>query len=301
MNKWIITRREFLKSSALAGISAVALTGCQQVARTKTNLRFGIVTDSHYADADMRDNRYYRESTDKMLECVDLMNEQKVDFLIELGDFKDQDEPAVEERTISHLRTIEQTFQKFDGTTYHVLGNHDMDSISKEQFLENITNTKISAKSTWYSFDNKGIHFIVLDANFLSDGTPYDHGNFVWNETYIPQAQLSWLTDDLAATRLPSITFCHQQLGGRGGTYVRNSQEVRNIFEQSGKVLAAFNGHEHNGGYASIEGIHYYTLKAVVDGSGSENSAYAIVEVLPDNNIIITGYRKAIGKDFSQT
>jgi hypothetical protein len=300
MNKWIITRREFLKSSALAGLSAITLTGCQQASRTKTNLRFGIVTDSHYADADMRDNRYYRESTDKMLECVDLMNEQKVDFLIELGDFKDQDEPAVEERTISHLCTIEQVFQKFKGPSYHVLGNHDMDSISKEQFLENITNTKISAGSTWYSFDNKGIHFIVLDANFLSDDTPYDHGNFTWNETYIPQAQLSWLTDDLAETRLPSIAFCHQQLGGRGGTYVRNSEAVRNIFEQSGKVLAAFNGHEHNGGYTSIEGIHYYTLRAVVDGSGDENNSYAIIEVLPDNNIIVTGYRKAIGKDFSQ-
>ena len=301
MNKWIITRREFLKSSALAGISATTLAGCQQMFGTKTNLRFGMVTDSHYADTNMRDNRYYRESTDKMRECVDLMNEQKVDFLIELGDFKDQDEPAVEERTISHLRTIEKVFQEFNNPKYHVLGNHDMDSISKEQFLANIKNTKIPVQSNYYSFDNKGIHFIVLDANFLADDTPYDHGNFIWNNTYIPQAQLSWLTDDLAKTKLPSIVFCHQQLGGKGGTYVRNSQEVRNIFQQSGKVLAAFNGHEHNGGYTSIEGIHYYTLKAVVDGSGSENNSYAIVEVLPDNNIIVTGYRKAISKDFSQS
>ena len=29
----------------------------------------------------------------KLSECVDLMNEQKVDFLIELGDFKDQGNP----------------------------------------------------------------------------------------------------------------------------------------------------------------------------------------------------------------
>ena len=49
-----------------------------------------------------------------------------------------------------------------------------------------------------------------------------------------------------------------------------------------------------------MEGIHYYTLKAVVAGSGPENNAYAIVEVLPDKNIIITGYRKADSKDFSK-
>jgi hypothetical protein len=235
-----------------------------------------------------------------MTECVDLMNEQKVDFLIELGDFKDQDNPPVEEKTISHLRTIEQVFQKFNGPTYHVLGNHDVDSISKTQFQENITNTKIPVGSTYYSFDCQRIHFIVLDANFLADGTPYDHGNFNWQITHIPKAELDWLSNDLAETKLPSIIFCHQQLGGNSGTCVRNAQEVRNILQKSGKVLASFDGHEHNGGYRVVEGIHYYTLKGVVDRSGVENNAYAIVEVLPDKNIIVTGYRKAENRDFSK-
>ena len=300
MDKWIITRREFLKTTAVAGISSIAIEGCFQPSEPETNLRFGIVTDSHYADTDMRDNRYYRESADKMTECVNWMNEQKVDFLIELGDFKDQDSPAVEERTISHLRTIEQVFQKFSGPKYHVLGNHDMDSISKEQFLENITNTKIPAQQTYYSFDRKGIHFIVLDANFLADGTAYDHGNFSWNNTYLPQVELDWLKQDLADTNLPSIVFCHQQLGANSGTCVRNAQEVRNILQDSGKVLASFDGHNHDGGYRFVEGIHYYTLKAVVDGSGDENNSYAIVEILPDKNIIVTGYHKAESKNFSE-
>ena len=212
MDKWIITRREFIKTSAIAGISTLSLTGCFQPSESPKSLHFGIVTDSHYADTDMRDNRYYRESIDKMTECIDLMNEQKVDFLIELGDFKDQDDPAVEERTIAHLQAIEKVFQKFNGPTYHVLGNHDVDSLSKEQFMENITNTGIKTKSTYYSFDRKGIHFVVLDANFLPDGIPYDHGNFTWNNTVIPQSQLDWLEKDLNETKLPTITFCHQQL-----------------------------------------------------------------------------------------
>jgi len=289
-----------MKTTAIAGISTLTLAGCMQQSTQKTNLRFGIVTDSHYADTDMRDNRYYRESMDKMTECVDLMNEQKVDFLIELGDFKDQDEPAVEERTISHLKAIEQVFQKFNGPTYHVIGNHDVDSLSKEQFMANITNTGIKTKSTYYSFDHKGIHFVVLDANFLPDGTPYDHGNFVWNNTVIPQSQLDWLANDLNKTKLPTIAFCHQQLWGNTGTCVRNAGDVRNILQNSGKVLASFDGHEHNGGYKIVEGIHYYTLKGMVAGSGQENNTYAIVEVLPDKNIIVTGYRKAESRDFSQ-
>jgi len=176
-----------------------------------------------------------------------------------------------------------------------------VDSISKEQFLQNVTNTDIPARSTYYSFDRNGVHFIVLDANFLADGSDYDHGNFEWNETYVSEAELDWLRQDLAGTELPSIAFSHQQLGGLGMTDVNNAEAVRTVLQESGKVLSSFDGHNHNGGYRAIEGIHYYTLKAMVDGSGNENSSYAIVEIKPDNNIIVTGYRKAVSQDLSKT
>jgi hypothetical protein len=54
-----------------------------------------------------------------------------VDFLVELGDFKDEDDPSVEVNTISYLQAMEAVFGQFRGPIYHVLGNHDMDSISK--------------------------------------------------------------------------------------------------------------------------------------------------------------------------
>ena len=74
-------------------------------------LRFGIVTDSHYADVNTKLGRYYRQSLSKMEECVNLMRRQQVDFLIELGDLKDQDNTLDEELTISYLRAIERVFQ----------------------------------------------------------------------------------------------------------------------------------------------------------------------------------------------
>jgi 3',5'-cyclic AMP phosphodiesterase CpdA len=299
-NWWIITRRDFLKSSIAAGFSAAVLGKYSLQAFSETEMRFGIVTDSHFADADPLMNRYFRESIDKMTECVELMNEQKVDFLIELGDFKDQNTPPLEEKTISYLQAIERSFQKFNGPTYHVLGNHDMDSISKKQFLENVTNTDVPSGSTYYSFDRKGIHFVVLDAEFLADGADYDHGNYQWNEAYVSEAELDWLRKDLAGTTLPSIVFSHQQLGGLGMTDINNAGDVRKILQESGHVLAGFDGHNHNGGHNIIEGIHYYTLKAMVEGSGSENSSYAVVEILPDRNITVTGYRKAVSQDFSK-
>lgn len=299
-HNWVITRRVFLKAFAasLAGLVVAPLSCTMQIppGRRRDTARFGIVTDSHYANADTIGSRYYKHSLDKLTECVELMNAQKVDFLLELGDFKDQNNPPVEQRTITYLRAVEKVFQKFNGPTYHVLGNHDMDSISKEQFLNNVKNTSIDTAKSYYSFDYNGVHFVILDANYRTDGTDYNHGNFDWTDANIPPVELNWLRQDLAAARRPAIVFIHQLLDGTGPVYVNNAVEIRQILEQSGKILAVFQGHHHEGSYSYIEGIHYYTLKAMVEGPGEENNSYAIVEIRPDKSITVTGYRKAISK-----
>ena len=302
-HNWIITRRVFLKTSVatLASLAIAPLSCTLQTppGRRRGTVQFGIVTDSHYADADTVGSRYYRHSLGKLTECVELMNTQKVDFLVELGDLKDQNNPPVEQKTITYLRAVEKIFQKFKRPTYHVLGNHDMHSISKEQFLTNIENTSISPSKSYYSFDFNGVHFVVLDANYSSDDTDYNHGNFDWTDTNIPLVELNWLRQDLAATRGPTIVFMHQLLDSTGPVYVNNSADIRQILEQSGKVTAVFQGHHHEGSYSYIEGIHYYTLKAIVEGPGQENNSYAIVEIRPDQSITVTGYRKAVSKQLN--
>jgi len=300
---WVISRRDFLKASGvcIAGAVFSSLSSCSvidsKLYSKNGGVRFGIVSDSHYADVDDLDMRYYRQSLDKMTECIELMNRKNLDFIIELGDLKDQDTPGIEEKTIGYLLAIEKVFQKFNGATYHVMGNHDMDSLSKEQFLANVKNTKISRNRKYYSYDINGLHFIVLDSNYLEDGGDYDHGNFVWTNTNIPEEELAWLKKDLAGARGAVIVFNHQLLDGTGDHYVDNAGDVRKILEDSGKVLAVFQGHNHEGGYSLIEGIHYYTLKAMVEGSGQENNAYAVVDVYPDNNIAVKGYRKAVSRE----
>ena len=258
-----------------------------------------MVTDSHYADAPQLWNRYFRESISKMDECVALMNKLKVDFLIELGDFKDQDTPPNKENTLQYLKSIERSFQQFNGPRYHVLGNHDLDSLAKKEFLNAVDNTRITSGSGYYSFDLKGIHFIVLDANYKSDGSSYENGNFNWKDTNIPPDQIEWLETDLKSTDKPSILFVHQQLDCEGDRCVNNAREIREVLKRSRKTLVVFQGHNHSGHYSRLSGIHYYTLKAMVDGSGSENNAYAVVEVHDNGSISITGYRKAISMDLS--
>jgi len=292
-----------LKSSAatLAGLAFTPFSCTAPIGRCRRPgvVRFGIVTDCHYADADTVGTRYYRHSLDKLAECVEAMNEQKVDFIVELGDFKDQDSPPAEQKTLSYLQAVENVFCRFDGPTYHVLGNHDADSLSKTQFLNNIENTGIKSSRSYYSFDFNGVHFVVLDANYKSDGTDYDHGNFDWTDANISPVELKWLRRNMATSRGAVIILIHQLLDGAGPHYVKDAAEVRQILEQSGKVLAVFQGHHHDGGYSLINGIHYYTLKAVVEGPGPENNSYAIVEMRQDMSITVTGYCKAVDKQLA--
>jgi predicted phosphodiesterase len=290
---WVISRRGFLRSAVAAALASLSCTPGHRSTRSARTARFGMVTDCHYADAAPVGKRFYRESLGKLSECVDRMNAERVDFLIELGDFKDQNKPVVEQKTLLHLQSIESVFRRFQGPRYHVLGNHDVDSISKQQFLSHVQNTGIKSGRNYYSFNVRGLHFIVLDANYRPDGSDYDHGNFDWTNANVPDQELEWLRRDLAACPGRAIVFIHQRLDGTGPAFVKNASQVRQILRASGRVLAVFQGHDHEGDYQQIDGILYYTLKAVVEGSGPDNNSYAIVEVHPDHSITVTGYRKA--------
>jgi len=256
-------------------------------------LRFGLVTDTHYADIEPRGTRPYRESAAKLRDAVARLNGERLDFLLELGDFKDMSEPPVEAQTLEYLRTIESVFAGFNGPRYHVLGNHDEDSISKTQFLEIVENTGIPKDRSYYAFEKKGVRIIVLDACFSADGTPYERGRFEWADCNIPAAEIGWLERELSVSSAPAIVCIHQQLDGEGEYFVKNAADVRRVLEASGKVLAVFQGHRHEGMFTRINGLPYYTLKGMIEGSGPDQTAFAVVEVEPDREIRITGFHKA--------
>lgn len=296
-----ISRREFF---TITGITAAGLFITPEIiamSGKKPLLRFGMISDSHYADR-VTGNRFCQQSLSKVKEFVDLANQKKLDFIIELGDFKDQDIIPIEINTLKYLSDIESVFQKFDGPTFHVLGNHDMDSISKKQFLEGVVNTGISSEKGFYSFYLNRVHFIVLDANYTIDGTGYDRGNFDWKESFIPTPQLNWLKEELNSNEFPTIVFVHQNLdeseSKEHNCNVQNAAEVRRILEQSEKVLCVFQGHIHKEIYNYINGIHYYSVNAVVDGDGPENNAYQIVTIYKNGSLIVDGFRRASYRSF---
>ncbi|MHB9029417.1 MAG: metallophosphoesterase [Candidatus Latescibacterota bacterium] len=275
--KPVLTRRSFLALGNAAGIGlAAGSSGCASARKggaSGDTLRFGVITDLHYADREPWTVRHYRDSLAKLEECVRVMNGARPAFLIELGDIIDKAEKDIE---TGYLRTVNDAFGKFRGPRYYVLGNHDVATFSKEEFL-----ALSGAPGGVYAFDAGEYRGIVLDGNFNPDGGDYKAGNFNWTESYIHAAQREWLGKELErAGDRRVLVFVHQNLHDESNPHgVKNAPEVRSILERAGNVIAVFQGHDHAGDLRTVNGIPYITFEAAVDGPGLENNAFTLVTV----------------------
>lgn len=260
-------------------------------ADSKPALRLGLVTDLHYADKQPAGTRHYRESLPKLAEAVEKFAAAKVDFVVELGDLIDA--ASTVETELGYLATINKTFSSLACPRYYVLGNHCVDMLTKDEFLAGI-----ERKSSYYSFDAGPAHFVVLDACFTSDGKPYGRKNSKWTDANIPRDELDWLAADLKKTALPTIVLAHQRLDIGGAHVVRNAAYVRTLLASSGMVQAVFQGHSHKNDYQEIDGIHYCTLVAMVEGSGETSSGYSTLEMFPSGDLRLTGFRHQASRDW---
>ena len=292
------SRRLFIEG--IGAFVAVPLVGCVSgKPGAKPLVRFGFVTDCHYAEIPYAKRPYpvgdaaYSESAKKLAECVAVMNREKPDFMIELGDFKDMG-PS-KEATLGYLDKIEKVFSGFNGPRYHVAGNHDFDCLTTEEFFSRIPNDGKVSKTGYYSFKRGGVTFIVMNACFDSDMKPYSCNN-PWNNANVPPEELAWLEKELAAAPGQVVVFCHQCLcpSAERQHLVKNAAAVRALIEKSGKVKGVFTGHQHSGLIDIEKGITYYSLRGLVLNSGEEENGYALAEVFPSGSIKVTGYRKAV-------
>lgn len=246
-------RRQFINQ--LAGISGgLVLTApflsCNLFSSKK--IKFAICSDIH--------QDIIHDAPKRLSMFVKAAEKRNVDFMIDLGDFCF---PIPENREFLEIWTC-SPLEK-----YNVIGNHDMDKGSKEEFMQ-----FVGMKERYYSFDKGDFHFIVLDANnIFVDGEylHYDHANFYrapHERGYVDPPQLQWLKKDLSQTRKHCLVFSHQSFENiRGGC--QNAQKVRSIFEEANreagftKVVAAFSGHHHTDYAEEINEITYIQINSM--------------------------------------
>ena len=254
-------------------------------AENKPALKVGLVTDLHYADKPPAGSRHYRETPAKLAEAATHFSQDQLAFLVELGDFIDAADTV--EAELGYLKRINRDFSAICNERHYVLGNHCVYTLTKQEFLGGVEQEK-----SYYSFDSGDFHFVVLDSCFRSDGVPYGRKNFEWTDPNIPAAEVQWLEADLNSTTKKTIVFAHQRLDVNNHYGVKNAAEVRQVLEESGKVLAVFQGHSHKNDHRDIGGIHYCTLVAMGEGSGAENNGYSGMSLATDGTIIVKGFRK---------
>lgn len=227
-------------------LTALSLFSCTK--KEVQPVRFAIVSDLHAPDIP--------NGLERMQAVVEAANRENVDFLIQLGDFIRLDSADIPYRKV---------WDEFKGEKYHVLGNHDLDRYTKEEYVAGL-----NMPGRYYSFDKGDFHFIVLDGNNLYDGKeykPYARANYYVDSkmrAFMDPEQMEWLKKDLAATDKRCIIFSHQSID----TSMNNGSEVRSILEEENrrsgfqKVALAFSGHDHSNYTKEINGITYVQINS---------------------------------------
>lgn len=245
-------RRNFLKQSTMASL---ALTGIGKASamvkhgetsiekdRKKILMRIGICADLHHdliSDGERRIQVFINE-----------MNNLQPDFILQMGDFcvpKEKNRPLMD------------IWNQFKGPKYHVIGNHDRDGGFTLQQLMDFW----EAKGAYYSFDCKGYHFVVLNGNErptgdTSKGYPRS----------VTKTQRQWMKNDIAATSLPVIIFCHQGIDNDMDGVVEGNL-LRVVFEKINKeagfnkIQMVFSGHHHENYYNPYNNIHYIQVNSI--------------------------------------
>ncbi|WP_294469799.1 metallophosphoesterase [uncultured Bacteroides sp.] len=223
----------------------VFISACAEQEKT---LKFAIASDFHAQDVP--------DGKERVASFIRAAKEEKVDFIIELGDFC---------RLDSAGQVYLNLWDSFERDKYHVIGNHDMDSYTPEEYVAGM-----KMPGRYYSFDKGDFHFVVLDGNNLYDGKEYTHyakANYYVNlkmRAFIDPEQMAWLKQDLAATDKKCVLFSHQSIE----QFLNNGAAVRQILEDENrrtgfkKVVLAFSGHNHSNYTKEINGITYMQINS---------------------------------------
>jgi hypothetical protein len=170
----------------------------------------------------------------------------------------------------------QKTQQILQMPVHHVIGNHDAFALRPKsgvapndpEYGKKMYQDRLG--QTYYSFDHRGYHFIVLDSIQPTDDRDW--------EARVDEKQLSWLGEDLrgVAPGAPVIGVIHVPLVTAFETYapkrdtpskysqltVANSPDVLALFEGH-NVIAVLQGHTHVNEFVEHKNTKYITGGAV--------------------------------------
>jgi Icc protein len=264
------TRRKFLAMTGATGLS-LALYEPPRGAGESRNLSdftFLFLTDTHLQPE--------LNAAQGCAQCFKNARTIKSDFAIQGGDHVFDALGVSRGRAASLFDLYAKTEQDLGMKIHHTLGNHDClgvypgSGVPQDDPLYGKKIFEDRFGKTYYSFDHKGVHFVVLDSIGITDDHAY--------EGRVDGVQLSWLTADLKALRpsTPIVVSTHIPLVTAFDSYapppvpepkhhsltVANASEVMARFEGH-NVLAVLQGHLHINETVIWKNVPYITSGAV--------------------------------------
>jgi Icc protein len=268
----ILDRRKFLKTAAVTGAAAaiggVAAFDLAADTQTPGSFDFVFFTDTHIEPE--------LDAAHGCDLCFKKIAALKPEFAIMGGDHVYDATSVGAERANMVFDLYKKTEQSLQMPVHHAIGNHDPFGIIEKSGVP--TSDPAYAKKmyedrigkTYYSFDHKGYHFIVLDSIQPTEDR-------LW-EARIDDKQMTWLADDLKNTpaTAPVIGVVHVPLVSAFSTFgsdptrppakystltVVNTPQVLKTFEGH-NLIAVLQGHLHVN-----ETVEYKNTKFITGGA----------------------------------
>lgn len=256
-------------------------------------LKVGLIADVQYCDCPNTRTRYYKNSLEKLANCLADLNASSPDFYLDLGDLIDKEWKSYEE--------ILSVYEKAAAPVYRVIGNHDYDV---EEARKPQVKKVLDLPATYYHFVKRGWRFIMLDGNEVSTYAPGPHkarakATLLQLEQSgaehakpfnggMSQEQLSWLKKQLTEAKAAGekVIICnHFPIYPATRHTLWNKEELMDILSDAQEVVVAYlAGHNHAGNYGYLNGVHYVTLKGMVDTP--DETAYGLLEIYKDKLLI---------------
>jgi len=203
--------------------------------KEKTKFRFAFFTDIHLNKGD-------NNCFEGLALAIESAKSNNIDFILTGGDNVDIDVLGKDDKTAHELYQRYVEVINNAGIDYHVtIGNHDRyygckgtDPLYKEGMFEQYIS------KSYYSFENKGWHFIVLNTA----------------SSIVDEKQKQWLADDLAkvdaetpiivSVHVPFLSVYYPALEGeyRSNDTFSNFKEIWDMFKDNNLKLV-LQGHQH--------------------------------------------------------
>lgn len=262
-----ITRRAFLKSTGAALIGSALPLGLVKVAcGAAQDFTFGYISDAHIQQ--IKGTEFVRNWDMGLIRAVREANllTPKPDFFVFGGDLAQ----LGKKEELDHGLEI---LSRLRGKLYYVMGEHDY-------YLDLGAYWREKISPLHYSFDHKGVHFVVLNSILTHEkwvhgdwASPMDRmlamarlDNPKGSPFMVGEAQLAWLKKDLAKRdkSTPLVVFSHsplQKIYMGWNFWTEDAEKVQSLLEPFEKVNVVY-GHVHQIQYNQIGNITFQAVMA---------------------------------------